>query len=1015
VLVSQNTYQLTSAQFTWQSLGEIAVKGVSQLLAVHRPLTHIDDAKNVPEEQALPSFFLHIGREIEFHALRKSVDGLFDGRGHIAFLTGEVGTGKGFLLKEIQQYFEHRETLLEESHLDSAAALPSLRWVSGRCRSYSQAWPYSMWLDLFRNWLGLRPDASKEERRTHLRHHAEEIWGETFEEHYPYLATFLGLPVEETYNERIRHLDAEGLRQRYFLAVRSWIETATRAGAVVLVFSDMHWADDSSLALLRFCLPICDTETMLWLLSYRLERNTSIWEFHHFIENDFPHRSTRVDLPPLTEPQSTHLIEHLIGKDTLPSQTRSLIVSSAGGNPHYILELIRSLIANGILVREPENGAWQATRTVTTLDLPTSVQRLLLARIDRLAGHERLVLQIASVIGSVFWFDILQSLLTNHSTLKADLASLQRNQYIQETGRSPELGMQYVFKSPLVRDATYESLLSVQRTAYHLRAAEFIENRTDPDTLEGYDAMLAYHYGQAGNHRKELFYTILAAEQARKIYANAEAHQHFNRAIELLDLVEADPAAKDLARSIQAQRFEVLRGRRAVHLDLGDMDAARADTQALLALAQQMPEDRIWLIDALLASAEFPANNREELRPDLHMAEQALDLSRELGDTKRELASLMSVARIRLALREANALGIAEEALGLARHLSDLSSEVNILLRIGHAYGMDNLSRSREYLEAALAKSKSLNDKRIEALLLETLGRQFERDGDYHRQLTQYEQKRLALAREIGNRYVEGNALMSCGQIEGPYLGDYEAALLHEKEALKTWEHLTGRIFPLLRIAQILTAQGHYEEAMTVLETARPLGDKVVMDIGRAGLGLVNIILFNALGDEAHLWQALDLVHQTHQMTSYNLVSQQYRMAAACEASDTHLKLANLYAESDQNECQKHLAWALESSQSALDLYEHFGFVQIVECTSEEILHRHSQALAANNRADEATEFLERAYKEMMRKYDLIPEDSPFRKTYLENISLHKDILAAYAPRVKPGKSKRKSKSAPSK
>jgi tetratricopeptide (TPR) repeat protein len=256
---------------------------------------------------------------------------------------------------------------------------------------------------------------------------------------------------------------------------------------------------------------------------------------------------------------------------------------------------------------------------------------------------------------------------------------------------------------------------------------------------------------------------------------------------------------------------------------------------------------------------------------------------------------------------------------------------------------------------------------------------------------------------------------MSCGQIEGAYLGDYEAGLLHEKDALKTWEHLTGRIFPLLRIAQILTAQGQYEEAMTVLETARPLGDKVVMDIGRAGLVLVNIILFNALGDEAHLWQALDLVNQTHQMTSYNLVSQQYRMAAACESSDTHLKLANLYAESDHNESQKHLAWALESSQSALDLYQHFGFVQIVECTSEEILYRHSQALAANDSANEASEFLERAYKEMMRKYDLIPEDSPFHKTYLENISLHKEILAAYTPRAKSGKSKRKSKPAPSK
>jgi hypothetical protein len=79
-----------------------------------------------------------------------------------------------------------------------------------------------------------------------------------------------------------------------------------------------------------------------------------------------------------------------------------------------------------------------------------------------------------------------------------------------------------------------------------------------------------------------------------------------------------------------------------------------------------------------------------------------------------------------------------------------------------------------------------------------------------------------------------------------------------------------------------------------------------------------------------------------------------------------------------------------------------------VECTSEEILFRHSQALAANERHDEAADFLKRAYEEMIRKYELIPEASSFRKTYLENIQLHRDILSTYKP--KSGRSKRKSK-----
>lgn len=90
-------------------------------------------------------------------------------------------------------------------------------------------------------------------------------------------------------------------------------------------------------------------------------------------------------------------------------------------------------------------------------------------------------------------------------------------------------------------------------------------------------------------------------------------------------------------------------------------------------------------------------------------------------------------------------------------------------------------------------------------------------------------------------------------------------------------------------------------------------------------------------------------------------------------------------------------------SRPELDIYQHFGFVQIIECVSEEILFRHSQALAVNGREAEAAEYLQRAYDEMMRKHDLIPSDSPFRRTYLQNIPLHRlQLPAAVRPLVDP-------------
>jgi hypothetical protein len=122
-----------------------------------------------------------------------------------------------------------------------------------------------------------------------------------------------------------------------------------------------------------------------------------------------------------------------------------------------------------------------------------------------------------------------------------------------------------------------------------------------------------------------------------------------------------------------------------------------------------------------------------------------------------------------------------------------------------------------------------------------------------------------------------------------------------------------------------------------------------------------------------------------------NLISRQYQMAAASEAAAAHLGLARSLA-GNKAEQENHAREALGASQTAVNLYQEFGFVQIVECTSEEIFFRHSQALAINGQATEAADYLKRAYDEMMRKHALIPTDNPFGTMYLENIALHSEL-----------------------
>ncbi|MCX7682125.1 MAG: AAA family ATPase [Anaerolineae bacterium] len=1017
VLVGENTYRLVRSQFEWQPLGTLSLRGISQPVAVYRPIAPV-----VSTGYAYPPPL--IGREAEFQALKECVAGLYSGRGGIVIVMGERGMGKSLLVGQVRQHFVRREVLMAEA----SAPSPALEWLYGRCRSYGQSSPYSMWIDMLQSWLGVRPAESKEETRQRLRTQAEALWGPRYLEYYPYLVILLSLPFDDDVPEWLVRQAAEWkhqmpfsaempwgqhiademaiLRQHTFLAVRSWVEALARRGPLVLTLEDLHWADTTSLELLEYCLPLCEQEPLLWLALCHPERHSPAWRFRNLVETDYPHRTTVITLAALTEEQSCEFINQLLGPDVLPSEVCSLVISKSEGNPYYLEEIVRSLIEQGKLVRDEELGSWRLAEAVDSLDLPDTLQSLLMARIDRLAPEERRVLQMAAVIGPVFWSSVLEALASSRAfpgdkvidatTIRACLTALQRAQLIYERGRVPDLGMEYVFKSTLVRDAAYESLLSAQQAAYHLKVAEYLEELAGPETWPRHYSALAYHYRRAGHIRKELFYTIQAAEQARELYANADALRHYTRALELLDQLESQSPAESQRYALLTQRFEVLNGRREVLFMMGDFDAMWADAQALLTLARQLSDDPVWLIDAILQQPGVAdLREEEDLEEAVPMAQQALALAQQLGDRYREMQCLIAVARQRFWLNDPSGWDFAQRALELARQLGDRRYEVGILVNLGQLCAPSEPERSVEYLQAALPISRELHDKITELEILNLIGAQLENSDDYYRRLEEHE-KMLHLSREIGHRPAEAQALMFCGQIRAIYLGDYEVGLAMLEESRRLREGTAGEVYPLLRIAQVQIVLGRYDEAQAMLELARRLGKSLTQQIGRVGLALVSAMLHNALGGERHLREALELAaSQRGAFVDNPQLSRQYQMVAACEASAAHLGLAQRLTDPAQQ--QMHLEAALEASQEAVDVYSTFGFVRPIECVSEEIFYRHSLALAAAGHHEEAAEYLQRAYSEMMRKWALIPQESHFRRTYLENIPLHRQIQAAYA------------------
>jgi len=550
----------------------------------------------------------------------------------------------------------------------------------------------------------------------------------------------------------------------------------------------------------------------------------------------------------------------------------------------------------------------------------------------------------------------------------------------------------YNFKSTLIKDVTYESILSSQRKKIHSKIGEFLQNYDQNKEISS--QFLAHHFHMAGNSVLELLYRIRAAEQARDIFANHEAYQGYTRALEILDKheSESDIASK---QAILTQRFELIKDRIEILYHLGQVIDARRESRRLLEIADQIEGDSTWRIDALLMQPGVNnATNQELLQEGIPQAEEALRLSKGIADPYREMVSLAAVAGHRFLKNDPNWQKFGQEAIAIAEELKDKKTQVELLLGLAGAYGMDKLDMSLKLVKQAHPIASEINYKGAQVELLYWMGTEFEREGDYYTLLKDFEERRLQLARELGWRLVEARSLMFVGQIKGIYLGDYEAALQHLKQAEKLWQDTDQRLFVYLREAQVYAYLGKYDEAKHYLSLAKPLSDRFVQSLARVGYDLVSAILHLQIGTLDNLMRVLEHSKKVlHVVEEENFVSRQYRMSAACKAAQAQLRIARIFKDSNDIGGYEHYKKkVIKSSRLALNTYNDFGFTQIVEGVSEEILYYHGLALKENDKIDEGEEYIRKAHAEVLRKFKMIPEGSHYRKTFMD-IKLHLLIL----------------------
>jgi len=526
VLVGEETFRLVEPMFEWGPATELDLKGKSAPVVARVALAATATPVRTRGLEGVEAQL--IGRERELSAGREVVDGVLAGTGAILLVTGEPGIGKTRLLAELHELFD--------------AGVPQhgrALWLEGRCVSYGESMPYWPFRDLLRAWIGVLADEPELRVRVALRRSVERLFGARSVEISPYLAVLLGLTLEPDAAKRLAELSPEALQYRTFEVMRELITRLTQDGPVAVVLEDLHWADATSLQLLERLFADTESTALLLVLTSRLERDHPWWRVKEEVSRELPHRITDATLEALSGDAGRELLHALVGDDTLPPDIERRILEPAEGNPFFLEELIRSLVDAGAVVHD-EQG-WHFVHDAP-LEVPPTVEKVILARIDRLDAGTREALVAASVLGRQFGVSLLEAVVgAQEGAVRQSLLDLMRLDLVREGHRWPE--PEYRFKHALIQEAAYRTLVTADRNRLHREAAGWLEARY-AGREEEVAGLLAHHWLAADDEDKAVTYLTIAGDRARQEYALDEAIGHYR---ELLPILERRGEDREIA------------------------------------------------------------------------------------------------------------------------------------------------------------------------------------------------------------------------------------------------------------------------------------------------------------------------------------------------------------------------------------------------------------------------------------------------------------------------------------
>jgi class 3 adenylate cyclase/tetratricopeptide (TPR) repeat protein len=676
ILVDERTYRATRFQIDFRPTSPLLAKGKANPISVWEVLA--------PRGHTGTDRFRHsrplVGRANEVEALVGALGEVTARREpRLVTFVGPPGIGKSRLVWELFQRIERGVELVF--------------WRQGRSVPYGDGAAFWALADIVKAHAGVLATDSVSVVEEKLRIAVEDVVENGGEARWigKHLAPLAGLALPPEL--RGDH------RAEAFAAWRRFFEAVAARSPLVLVFEDLHWADEGLLDFVSDHLSGRFQGALLVVATCRPElfERRSSW-------GTGPEAKT-LAIEPLSDEETSRLVGDMLDASVLPDELRSALLARAGGNPLYAEEYVRMLLDRDLL-RMGETG-WELTSV--DLPLPESVQAIVAARLDALPAGEKGLIQNAAVVGKGFWLGALTALGEQPRwAVENDLSELERKQFVRREPHSivrsePQLS----FSHAIVRDVAYGQIPRSLRSDLHRRAAEWTESLA-PDRTEDRAEMLADHYSRALEYARAAGQDVEAllaptrtalrevGDRALALNAFGKAARYFAEALELWPASAADRA--DVVFRLGTARFhtegaggELLEEARDGFLADGRLEQAaqamlligellwmRGDPEAFgtfdeaAALLEGSPvsQTKAHVLSSRARFLTIGDRNEEAIQVGL----EALDMADDLGIEDVRAHALDSIGRARTRLGDSRGLADLEASIAIAVATNSLES-----------------------------------------------------------------------------------------------------------------------------------------------------------------------------------------------------------------------------------------------------------------------------------------------------------------------------------------------------